>query len=575
MKTILSTLLVFFCGAASAQLTKYYSSTATYDQVIARYKTFDLKSNMCLLKEAGTTDIGKPLHLFIISKDQTFDPVVAKQKKKAVLMINNGIHPGEPDGIDASMELTDYFIQHPDSLPSNIILLIIPVYNVDGCLDRGSTSRANQNGPDEYGFRGNAKNLDLNRDFIKCDAENTRSLEKIFQQWKPDVFVDTHVSDGADYQYTMTLIATSAKLHPAIGSYMENDMTPFLYAQMHALKNDMCPYVNEVGNFPDEKGISAFLETPRFSTGYTGLFNCIGYVTETHMLKNYNSRVIATYDLLKIFVKKVSVDAQKIIAAHQKADLETSKQKSFGLNLVLDTNTFSDLEFHGFEAKMRLSDFSNGQVMYYDEQSPFAKNIKYYKSFSPLVMIDVPVYYVIPQAWKEVIDRLKWNGVKMKKLKKDTTITVNCYYIGDMKTGKNPYESHYLHSGVQIALDTQQVKYYKGDYVIRADQNSNAYLVTVLEPQCDDSYFCWNFFDGILQQKEWFSDYVWEEKADSLLKTDPVLKKKFDDKMKDPSFAGEHWAQLNLIYQNSPYKEKTHDRYPVTRINSEMKLPVE
>ncbi|HTL81470.1 MAG TPA: M14 family zinc carboxypeptidase [Bacteroidia bacterium] len=576
MKKIFLFSFVLSTFILKAQLTPFYSKTRTYDSIIACYKQFDKKSPMALLKEAGTTDIGKPLHLFILSKDQTFDAVKAKQKGKAILLINNGIHPGEPDGIDASIEMVNYYLTNPDSLPANIVILIIPVYNVDGCLNRNNTSRANQNGPEEYGFRGNAKNLDLNRDFIKCDAENTKSLEKIFAEWNPDVFVDTHVSDGADYQYTMTLISTSSKLQHTLGTYMKEDMTPSLYKMMSSINDEMCPYVDEIGNFPDDKGISAFLETPRFSTGYAGLRNCIGYVTETHMLKNYNQRVWSTYHLLQFFIIKTSADAKKIIKLHKSADDWVAKQSLFDFNLVLDTSLWTEIDFKGYEAKYRKSDLSAQSVMYYDETSPFKRKIRYYSDFIPSTVVTVPSCYIIPQVWSEVIARLKINGVKMSELKKDTMLYVSCYYITDYHTGNSPYESHYVHSGVAVKTDHQDIQYYQGDYVVKMDQALNAYIATVLEPQSNDSYFCWNFFDGILQQKEWFSDYVFETKADSLLKVDASLKSGFDLKMKtDTAFANDHWQQLSYIYRNSAYLEKTFDRYPVTRLDTPVKLPLE
>ena len=146
-----------------------------------------------------------------------------------------------------------------------MVVCIIPIYNVDGALNRGSFSRANQNGPEEYGFRGNARNLDLNRDFIKCDAENTKSFIKIFREWQPEVFVDTHISDGADYQYTMTVIPTQqSKLHPALTGYVNKDLLPVLHAEMKNKNFEFCPYVETMKQIPDD-GISAFLETPRFA----------------------------------------------------------------------------------------------------------------------------------------------------------------------------------------------------------------------------------------------------------------------------------------------------------------------
>lgn len=569
-------LLLPFAVSAQGKPRKVFTTTPVYDSIISAYRQFDQQSEFCQLKEYGTTDVGKPLHLFVISKDKIFDGGDARRTAKAVLMINNGIHPGEPDGIDACIELTRTLIANPQLIPSNIIICIVPVYNIDGCLNRGSYSRANQEGPEAYGFRGNAKNLDLNRDFIKCDAQNTISLEKIFQQWKPDVFVDTHVSDGADYQYTMTLIPTQRnKLHPLLADYMDKNMLPALSAAMHTVKTDFCPYVETMGETP-ESGITAFLETPRFSTGYAALFNCIGFVTETHMLKPYNQRVWATYEILRAFITKISADAQLIITQHAEADRQTALQENFTLRWELDTTKYEWFDFAGYEAKHKKSEVTGNDRLYYDRSKPYTKKIKYYNTYVPAVQVKAPDFYIVPQAYTAVIERLKMNGVIMKRLSKDMKLSGSFSYITDYHSSQSPYESHYLHSGVSVRNETQEVQYYKGDYIIETNQACNRYIVETLEPEGGDSFFAWNFFDGILQQKEWFSDYVFEEKADSILKKNPALKKELVAKQQsDTAFAHNGWAQLNWVYQHSGYKEITHNRYPVGRLNGEMKLPTE
>ncbi|HLG02079.1 MAG TPA: M14 family metallopeptidase [Bacteroidia bacterium] len=568
--------ILFLCNFLSAQekqKQKVFTNSPDYYSIISTFEIFDKQSDLCLLKTYGTTDVGKPLHLFILSKDKTFEPAQIKQQGKAVLLLNNGIHPGEPDGIDASIELARNILADPKLLPDNLVICIVPVFNVDGCLNRGNCSRANQCGPLEYGFRGNAKNLDLNRDFIKADAQNTQTLQRIFQEWKPDFFVDTHVSNGADYQYTMTLIATQRnKLHPVLSAYMDKELVPSLYRAMELRKEPMCPYVDTRGETP-ESGIVGFLETPRFATGYAALFNCIGFVTEAHMLKPYDNRVKATLKLLEEMVRQFGLDAKKVVALHAEADRQVASQKTFMLNWKLDTAQFTWIDFRGYEARYKTSEVSSQPRLYYDLQSPYTKKIKFYNTYVPSFTVTLPDYYVIPQAWLEVVERLRMNGVKMSRLLKDTTIYTAVYYITTYETGKFPYEGHYLHRDVHTRSDTQAIRYYRGDFIIPTNQPANRYLAETLEPRSGDSFFAWNFFDGILQQKEWFSDYVFEEKADSLVRNDPALKKMLEDERKrDTAFAKNAWAQLNFVYQHSAFKERSHNRYPVGRLNGELRL---
>src|SRR6187551_149337 len=376
LKSILClVLLAPVCLSAQKEKRKVFTTTPTYDEIIATYTELVKGSKIAQLTECGTTDIGKPLHLVVISKDGKFDPQFSGFKTR--IFINNGIHPGEPDGIDACIELTKTFLAHPELLPEKMVICIVPVYNVDGCLNRSATSRANQNGPEEYGFRGNAKNLDLSRDFIKCDAANTFALEQAIRQWKPDIFIDTHVSDGADYQYVMTLIESQrSKMNYIVADFVKYKMMPSLTATMKEKKYEMCPYVETLGETP-ESGIVGFLETPRFSTGYTSLFNCISFVVETHMWKPYNDRVWATYEFLMATINFGGHNWEDIFSARLAADNNVKAQKSFTLNWKLDTTKFEWISFNGFEAKHKLSGISGQQRLYYDRNAPYTKQVKY------------------------------------------------------------------------------------------------------------------------------------------------------------------------------------------------------
>jgi hypothetical protein len=161
----------------------------------------------------------------------------------------------------------------------------------------------------------------------------------------------------------------------------------------------------------------------------------------------------------------------------------------------------------------------------------------------------------------------------MRPLAHDTTIDVQMYYIADYKTGQRPYEGHYLHSGVKLTPTDMKIKFYEGDYMVYTNQVLNRFIVETLEPQGVDSYFAWNFFDSILGSKEGYSPYVFEDVAAELLKKDPALRKKLDDeKAKDASLAASASAQLNFVYRNSPYFEKTYLRYPVARLMANTKL---
>lgn len=569
----LSLLLYRTLLPAADWLTPYEKSkgtqTTTYPECINYYTRLDVAYDEIKLVSYGATDSGKPLHLVIISADKDFDPVSLRRKNKRLVLVQNGIHAGEPEGIDASMMLARDYVQKKElrARLRHTVLLIIPVYNVDGALNRNRTSRANQNGPESYGFRGNARNLDLNRDYIKTDSRNARTFTQIFQEWHPDVFIDTHTSNGADYQHTMTLIATQKdKLNTHLSQYLTKQMLPALQTAMTKQKYPLTPYVDTKGETPDS-GLMGFMDLPRYSTGYTTLFNTIGFVTETHMLKPFNERVKATYAFLDILVQTVNRDAALIATARRKAQTEILTQKQFPLNWTLDTTLVDKTLFRGYTARHKPSEVSGLSRLYYDRTVPWVREIKYYNTYKPTIIKIKPKAYLLPQAWGEVVNRLQQNQVQMRQLPQDTIIQAEVYYITDYKTSQRPYEGHYLHSQVLLRPEIQALRFAKGDYIIYLNQPANRYLVETLEPQGADSFFNWGFFDEILQQKEYFSDYVFEEIAAKLLKENASLQQEYEQwKSQHPELTQSARAHLDFIYTHSPYYEKSHLRYPVARI---------
>lgn len=571
-KFFLLTITISFFYNADAQQCRFEKTngleSATYFEAIDWYKNLDIISTKVLVKEMGMTDAGYPLHLVMVSNDGKFDAAQWHKQNKAVILINNGIHPGEPDGIDASMMLVRDIVTNKIKLPDNVALAFIPVYNIGGCLNRNSYSRANQNGPLEYGFRGNSQNLDLNRDFTKNDSKESRSFAQIFHLLDPDILIDNHVSDGADYQHTMTLLTTQYdKLGKELGGWLRDHFEPQLYNGMAEKKWDMVPYVSFETSSPD-KGMMMFYDPPRYSSGYAALFQTIGFIPETHMLKPFKERVLSTYAFSQTVIEKASTNAIELINQQKNARAKVVKQKSFPFKWSIDTSTHSLVNFKGYEQAYKPSEATGLNRMYYDRSKPFTKQIKFYNAFIPSNFVEAPEAYIIPQGWNEVIDLLKLNNVKMEQFKKDSLINVEAYRIEDYKSMPKPYEKHHKNSTVKISSSSQKIQFLKGDYIIRLNQKANRYLVEMLEPTGDDSFFAWNFFDGILQQKEGYSDYRWDDLAAEVLKNNPDLKVKLEEKKKgDEKFAANGSAQLDFIYKNSPYYEPVHNRYPVYRLN--------
>jgi hypothetical protein len=459
-------------------------------------------------------------------------------------------------------------------LLSNLAIIIIPVYNIEGCLNRTSSSRVNQNGPELVGFRGNARNFDLNRDFIKCDTKNAQSFSKIFTKWRPDVLIDNHTSNGADYQYVMTLITTQHnKLPRPLADYLQARLIPSLYDGMFKKNFEMTPYVNiNDGCIPDQ-GIYGFYDSPRYSSGYASLFQCLSFMPETHMLKPFDARVYSTYAFMEVMMRHIDRDHAALAAARALSEEETSSLTSLPLHWELDDTRWDDISFKGYEAGYKKSEVSGLDRLYYDREKPFIKPIKFFNYFLPKLIVDKPAAYIVPRVYESIVSRLLSNGVPILKLTSiplsGLAIDVEQYYIENYKSRSKPYEGHYLHSEVEVRTLERSYNSEVGDYVIQLGSVTDRYVMETLEPQASDSFFCWNFFDSIFTQQENYSPYVFEDLAAAILRDNPDLQTALEAKRQsDPTFACSAAAQLDFVYRRSKWYESSHNAYPVLRVKS-------
>lgn len=573
MKKIIACLSLLYCCLLSAQniTIKFEQSggkeSPVYHEIIDWWKKLDERSGKVKMLTMGMTDAGYPLHLIVVSNngDHNFNNI--RRNNKRIILINNGIHPGEPDGIDASMLMVRDIVLNKYKIPDNIVLAIIPVYNIGGCLNRSVNYRIDQNGPIEKGFRGNSQNLDLNRDFIKCDSKDARAFTEIFHLTDPDVFVDNHVSNGADYQHVMTLLTSQHnKLGGVMGEFMNKNFEPGLYALMKEKNYDLVPYVNVYGDTPD-KGWSEYWDSPRYGSGYASLWNSFAFVPETHMLKPYDQRVKATYALMQCFIDFTSRNSTVIKQTREQAREAVKVQPQFPVSWKLDRSKFATITYKGYTAGHKPSEVSGHPRLYYDRSKPFEMQIPFYNHYEPKDFIQKPKAYIIPQGWWKVIELLKLNKVEMVPLKKDTVIDVEVYHIEDYKASARQYEMHHPNSEVKVRSSMQKMNFRKGDYYIPMNQVANRFLVETLEPQAQDSYFAWNYFDAILGQKEGYSAYSFEDIAAEYLKKNPELRAKLEQRRStDTAFAKSGSAQLNFVFQNSSYFEPVNMRYPVVRV---------
>lgn len=551
-----------------------YAKTSTYDEAISFSKRLASASGgLVRYQSYGTSGEGREMPLLVAASGSAFAPEIARRQGKAVVLIQAGIHAGEIDGKDAGLALIrDIAITKTQmALLRDVVILFQVIYNVDGHENRSAFMRMNQNGPDEMGFRANASNLNLNRDYMKADAPETRAWLKLWNQWQPDVFVDCHVTDGADFQYNLTYeYAHFQEVSPSIKTWMDEHFDGRVVPKVEKEGNLLTHYVEFAGR-EVTGGIATFIPTPRYATGYTPLRNRAGLLIETHVYKEYRSRVRGTYDTLRYFIEEIGNSRSSLFAANKSAEAETiARGRSFEPNakfpLTLSvTDRSTPLEFKGIEYKIDESPISGARRIVYGSK-PFNITIPRYDDGKVDRSVAPPLYYVIPPQYKDVINLLDLHGIKFERIKKDRSFTIESYKLTEPKWSTNSFENRITLSCKPIAYS--ETRTFRAGSVIVSTAQSNANVaIHLLEPSGPDSFVYWGFFNSVFEQKEYGEGYQIEKLALKMLADDPKIKSEFDERLKDPAFAKNPRARLNFFYERSRYflDQKT-GVYPVGRI---------
>jgi hypothetical protein len=398
------------------------------------------------------------------------------------------------------------------------------------------------------------------------DSKNAWTFARIFHALDPDVFIDTHTSNGADYQHTMTYIAPlKDRFDPDLSHLVYDNLLPFVENSMTDQWNyDLIPYVSMNGATLD-KGIHAFNALPRYASGYAELFNTLAITTETHMLKPFEDRVKSTYAFIDGTIRWMMIHHVELAEKREAAFERQKNLQQLPIRYQLNVNQFDSLLLKGYEWELQNSDLTAQQRLFYDRSKPKDMYIPFLHTYTAIDTLQIPAYIVVGQQETAIIERLKMNQVNFQLLDAPITIEGVQFKVTEFETVKSPYEGHYLHSNVSVEPIRNTYTARNGDLLIPTQQRNIQFLLHVLYPVNEDSYFAWNFFDSYLQQKEYFSDYVFEEKAVQFLAEHPEIADEFRKKQEeDKAFASNRWQQMSWIYQQTDYYEaSTHRVLPM------------
>jgi murein tripeptide amidase MpaA len=579
---------------ASYRTTPDYAETVAYlERIAAAYP------QVVRIENFGKTGEGRDLKIVIVSRDGVFDPAAIHASGRAILLVQNSIHAGEMDGKDACLALLRDIVQDQGRAQHHVldhtVFVFIPVYNIDGHERRSPYNRINQNGPEEAGWRGNGTNINLNRDYMKADAPETRAFLAMFHRWLPDFFVDDHVTDGMDYQYDVTFYADDTPdVAPATARWLHDVVSPQIVQHLDASGHLAFPALIDLNDDSDPaQGLSFSPSPPRFSTGYSILENRPGLLVELHMLKDYKTRVTGNYELLSELLEVINRDSAKLIALNRDADAEAAQlgahplaNTKFPLALTASGDTTPTL-FRGYQFTRELSPISGAMWVRYTHE-PWNVTLPLQTGAKVTLATTPPAAYIIPRQWTHVIEVLEAHGLTLRHTTAAWTGNVERYRCSGMEWQGPPFEGrHPIFRGegagaepgrFGVCTRTQEsVTFPAGSVVVPLNQRLSKIAIHWLEPEAPDSALRWGFFDSIFEQREYGEAYVLEKLARENLDKDPALKAEFERRIQsDPRFAASPRARLEFFYEHSPwYVANRVGEYPLGRLLSLDGLPLD
>ncbi|MGC9330758.1 MAG: M14 family metallopeptidase [Bacteroidales bacterium] len=545
-----------------------YKACGTYEEVVNYCKALDNLHHEINYSSFGKSGRFHDLPLLVIDKDGFTSPQLIRNSGRVILLIQASIHPGEPDGTSAGLMYARDLLQKPELnfLLDNVSVLFIPVFNVDGYLRRSPYNRINQNGPEEMGWRTNATNLNLNRDYLRAESPEMKAWHALFNLWVPDFFIDCHTTDGADYQYAITYDL------PVYGN-MEQEQTEWMKEKyLHPLKDSMSEagypifrYVSFRNWHDHESGLTAWVSGPMLAQGYCAIKNRPGFLIETHMLKPYEVRVWATYEALINSMKILNKESNTLKEVNYLADAYTISRNFRENTYPLEweaTDEYRYVEFHGKTYTKEKSDITDGTYYKYEDKDT-VYSMKFYDDIQAQYFVRIPRAIIIPPEWSEVIQRLDIHKIEYQRILQQADFKVMQYTFDDVSFSNTPYEGAMRVNDFTLDSVFGTKTFPAQSVYIPLNQVNAKVIMHLLHPEASSSMLKWGYFNAIFEQKEYAEIYVMEQKAKQMLENDSVLKKNFEQWQKDnPKLMKEQWPVMNWFYKHTAYWDQQINVYP-------------
>lgn len=552
-----------------------YRKTGTYSEVLEFVEGLAERSERADWRIIGHSEEGRPIGLLAVGADQAPDPEALADKD--VVFVTAGIHPGEVAGTDAGLALVRDLLSGQARLGEDTVLLFLPVFNVDGHERAGRWHRINQDGPRETGWRSNAANLNLNRDFMKADSREMRAWLEAFETWEPHLVLDLHTTNGADFQYDITYIIEHDDFLPdPAREWKQSAFFDHIFPSLEDRGHKLAPYIWLRDGEDPAAGFDFFIATPRFSSGYAAIRNRPGMMLEMHALKDYETRVRGSYNTLLATLEYLDEHPGRLREAVADADAEIAAlgketEQSFPLDLEL-TGEEEPFEFRTWEWSLEEID-PIGKFLRYDTDRPTSVEVPYGRETRVSTEVRPPAAYIVPPSARDVIERLEAHGIRTYPLPETMALNVEQLRISEVGWQEAPYEGRQVVDELSVSSESTERELPEGSRVVPLADERAGLVMHLLEPEAPDSLFRWGFFNQIFQNSEYAEPRILARKAAEKLDRDPELARAWRERMEeDPEFAEDRMARIAFLYEKGPWFDDRLGIYPVIRLHDPERL---
>ena len=523
-----------------------FVQTPKAEQTMAYFQKLADYSPMVNLSTFGQSAQGRDLVAVVLDKDGLQDPEKIRKKGRAIILVESCIHSGEPDGKVATMIfIRDMLVEGKDiELLDNVSFLFIPIFNIDGHEDFRATNRINQNGPAELGTRNTAQQLNLNRDFLKADAPEMRAWLKLYNEWMPELFIDVHVTNGADFQYVTTYAIENhgTMMEEGLRQWTTDVFEKQLNEQMTEVGFPMFLYASFRNSNAPEQGIFINIYDPRYSEAYAAARNRIGLLVENHIYKPYKQRVMCTIEAIRASARIIGQNKAELFEVVERADKAVSspeyRRKPMDLTYRAVNRDSVWIDYLAWERETVKSDLSGADWTRHNYDKPITVKAPLITSYDATSSVQLPEAYIFMPQWTDVIELFDLHDIKYTRLTEPKKIEVETYRYNGATFSTRQSEGRIPVVKTDYTTQTETLEYPAGSILIDMNQPSGRIAAWLLEPSAPGSLVYWGFFNQVLQPTNefWIRLGYMEEKGRELLAKDPALKAEFDERMKDPAF---------------------------------------